>query len=128
MTIVLGAVVGFVAWFLVRYLVAGLFTVDQNERAVKTSFGRAQRLGDATTLDDPIAETLDGRREGALRLSAGAGHPAGRAYFKWPWEQVHKVSIATETMNMAFDPEDPEGEPAAARSWRRSRRTSSTPA
>jgi regulator of protease activity HflC (stomatin/prohibitin superfamily) len=30
----------------------------------------------------------------------------GGPYFKWPWEQVHKVSIATETINMASDPED----------------------
>ena len=30
----------------------------------------------------------------------------GGPYFKWPWEKVHKVSIATETVNMAWDPED----------------------
>ena len=41
MTVAVGIVVGFIAWFLVRYLVAGLYTVNQNERAVKTSFGRA---------------------------------------------------------------------------------------
>lgn len=34
---------GFVAWFLMRYLIVGIFAVNQNERAVKTSFGRAQR-------------------------------------------------------------------------------------
>jgi len=33
--------------------------------------------------------------------------PAGGLYFKWPWEKVYKVSIATQTLNMAFDPEDP---------------------
>ena len=38
MLIVLGCLIGFLAWFIVRYLVAGLYTVDQNERAVKTSF------------------------------------------------------------------------------------------
>ena len=38
--IILGCLIGFVAWFLVRYFLAGLYTVDQNERAVKTSFGR----------------------------------------------------------------------------------------
>jgi regulator of protease activity HflC (stomatin/prohibitin superfamily) len=32
----------------------------------------------------------------------------GGPYFKWPWEKVHKVSVATETANMAFDPESPE--------------------
>ncbi len=42
-----GMIFGFVIWFLVRYLVAGLYTVAQNERAVKTSFGRAERVGDA---------------------------------------------------------------------------------
>ena len=57
-TIFLGCVVGFVAWFLVRYLVAGFYTVNQNERAMKTSFGRAERVGDAMTAQDPIAEQL----------------------------------------------------------------------
>ena len=32
-------------------------------------------------------------------------HPGG-PYFKWPWETVHKVSIATQAINMAVDPED----------------------
>jgi regulator of protease activity HflC (stomatin/prohibitin superfamily) len=32
----------------------------------------------------------------------------GGPYFKLPWEMVHKVSIATETINMARDPEDPD--------------------
>jgi regulator of protease activity HflC (stomatin/prohibitin superfamily) len=31
----------------------------------------------------------------------------GGPYFKWPWESVYKVSVATETANMAFDPESP---------------------
>ena len=31
----------------------------------------------------------------------------GGPYFKWPWEKVHKVSVATNTANMAFDPEAP---------------------
>jgi hypothetical protein len=38
MTVTVGIVVGFIAWFFVRCLVAGLFTVNQNERAVKTRF------------------------------------------------------------------------------------------
>ena len=29
--------------------------------------------------------------------------PPGGPYFKWPWERVYKVSIATETVNMAQD-------------------------
>ena len=33
--------------------------------------------------------------------------PPGGPYFKWPWEKVHKVSVATQTINMACDPETP---------------------
>ena len=31
------------------YLAGGIYTVNQNERAVKTNFGRAERIGVATT-------------------------------------------------------------------------------
>jgi regulator of protease activity HflC (stomatin/prohibitin superfamily) len=31
----------------------------------------------------------------------------GGPYFRWPWEKVHKVVIATQTMNMALDLETP---------------------
>ena len=46
----IGIVIGFVGWFMLRYIVTSFYTVNQNERAVKTSFGRAQRVGKATTL------------------------------------------------------------------------------
>lgn len=104
----LGIVLGFVAWFLVRYLVAGLYTVDQNQRAVKTSFGRAQRIGTQTTLDDPIAEPLRPEERERYRYPQVRVIPPGGPYFKWPWERVYKVNVATQTANMAFDPEDPQ--------------------
>ena len=51
-----GFLLGFAAWFIVRFLLMGIYTVDQNQRAVKTAFGRAQRVpGGKTTLDQPIA-------------------------------------------------------------------------
>jgi len=31
----------------------------------------------------------------------------GGPYFKWPWQKIYKVSVATQTVNMAFDPEAP---------------------
>jgi regulator of protease activity HflC (stomatin/prohibitin superfamily) len=96
-----------VAWFLVRYLAAGLFTVNQNERAVKTSFGRAQRLGELTTLDDPVSDALTEEERGRYAFPQVRVIPPGGPYFKWPWEKVHKVSVATETVNMAWDPENP---------------------
>jgi regulator of protease activity HflC (stomatin/prohibitin superfamily) len=107
MSILIGCIVGFVGWFLVRYLAAGMFTVDQNERAVKTSFGRAERIGSATTLDDPIAESLSPEERERYRFPQVRVIPPGGPYFKFPWERVYKVPIATQTVNMAFDPENP---------------------
>lgn len=102
-----GCLLGFIAWFLVRYLVAGVYTVNQNERAVKTSFGRAQRLGDATTAQDPISASLTPAQKQRYTYPQVRVIQPGGPYFKWPWEKVYKVSIATETVNMAFDPMAP---------------------
>jgi len=56
MPTLIGILLGLLAWFLLRMILMGVYTVDQNQRAVKTSFGRALRVpGDKTTLDDPIA-------------------------------------------------------------------------
>ena len=85
----------------------GFYTVDQNERAVKTVFGRAQRIGNLTTLDDPIAESLRDDEKDRYRFPQVRVIMPGGPYFKWPWEKVYKVSIATATANMAFDPELP---------------------
>jgi len=108
MGIILGIIVGFIAWFLVRYLIAGLFTVDQNERAVKTSFGRAERIGSNSILDDPIAASLTPEERGRYDAPILRVIPPGGPYFKWPWEKVYKVNISTQTINMAYDPESPE--------------------
>jgi regulator of protease activity HflC (stomatin/prohibitin superfamily) len=108
MPITLGIAAGFIAWFLVRYLVAGLFTVNQNERAVKTSFGRAQRIANLTTHDDPITESLNDEERARYRYPQVRVIMPGGPYFKWPWEQVYKASIATGTVNMAWDPQDPQ--------------------
>ncbi|HYG35451.1 MAG TPA: SPFH domain-containing protein [Clostridia bacterium] len=107
MNILLGVVVGFVAWFLVRYLIAGIYTVNQDERAVKTCFGRAERIGGASTLQDPIADSLPPEEKERYNYPQVRVIPPGGPYFKWPWERIHKVPIATQTMNMAFDPETP---------------------
>jgi len=108
MEALIGIFLGFAAWFVLRFVLLGLYTVAQNERAVKTSFGRAERVpGKRTTLDDPIAEFL--RPEERTRYSYPQVRviPPGGPYFKMPWEKIRKVSIATMTINMAIDLEDP---------------------
>ena len=103
----LGFLLGFAAWFFLRYVLGGFYTVDQNERAVKTRFGRAVRLGKATTLEDPIADYLNDKdKERYIYPQVRVIQPGG-PYFRWPWERIHKVSIATETINMALDLETP---------------------
>jgi regulator of protease activity HflC (stomatin/prohibitin superfamily) len=108
MDLALGFLIGFFIWFIVRVVVGGIFTVDQNERAVKTSFGRAERLaGDKTTLDDPIAGFLaEDERTRYIYPQVRVILPGG-PYLKMPWEKVRKVSLATTTINMALDLEDP---------------------
>ena len=106
MPIVLGCIFGFIFWFLMRYLVAGIYTVDQNQRAVKTRFGRAERVGKLTTQEDPIADSLTDDQKSRYSYPQVRVIPPGGPYFKWPWEKIHKISIATETVNMAWDPED----------------------
>lgn len=100
-----GLVFGAFGWFVLRYVIFGFFTVNQNERAVKTSFGRAVRLT-TTTLDNPMAEYLRPDERERYKYPQLEVIPPGGPYFKWPWEKVYKVSVATETVNLAFDPED----------------------
>src|SRR5580704_17860167 len=105
--ILAGCAIGILAWFIVRCIVGGFFTVAQNERAVKTSLGRAERVGTATTLESPIAQNLQAdERERYNYPQVRVIHPGG-PYFKWPWERVYKAAISTQTVNMAYDPETP---------------------
>ncbi len=102
-----GIGLGFLAWFTLRYVILGFYKVDQNERAVLTSFGRAQRISAASTIytagGDAMRESERERYEYPQVRVVGPGGP----YFCWPWQQVHKVEIATRTVNMAWDPEQP---------------------
>lgn len=102
-----GILFGVIGWFVVRYILTSFYTVNQGQVAVKTSFGRAQRLGKTTTLDSPIAEALrPDERERYAWPQLRVIRPGG-PYFKWPWERIYKISVATETLNMAKDVEDP---------------------
>jgi len=104
----IGMAIGFILWFIVRHGIFGIYTVDQNERAVVTSFGRAQRIEGMTTLNDPISETLKADEKERYIYPQLRVIPPGGPYFKFPWQRVYKVSIATETVSIAYDPEDPD--------------------
>ncbi len=106
MEIVIGIILGVVLWFVFRFVLTGIYTVDQNQRAVLTSFGRAERIGSATTADDPIAASLSAEELPRYTYPQVRVIPPG-VYFKWPWQRAYRVSIATETINMAYDPASP---------------------
>jgi len=102
-----GIFIGFIAWFFVRYLAGGIYTVNQNERAVKTTFGRAERIPGASTTASPLAAQLDADEKQRYQYPQVRVIMPGGPYFKWPWQKIYKVSIATQTVNMAFDPDSP---------------------
>ena len=107
MDIVLGVLLGIGLWFFARYGIGGFYTIGPNERAVLCTFGRAQRIDDeATTLSDPVAEkfTAEERQRYAYPQVRVVGPGF---YWKLPWQTLHRTSIATSTVSIAFDPEDP---------------------
>ncbi len=107
MSIILGIVAGAVAWFVVRCVLTGFFTVEQNERAVITSFGKAQRIKGRTTLDLPMAEHLTDDHKSRYNYPQLRVIGPGGPYVKMPWQKVHKVNVAIITASVAYDPEDP---------------------
>lgn len=91
---------GLAVYAIFRIGVAGFFTVRPNERAVLTSFGRAQRLPGAPFEDPDLSEDERQRYQYPRLRVIGPGGP----YLKMPWQRVHKVEVATQTVNLVWDP------------------------
>jgi len=107
-SLILGVLVGTAAWFVIRCVLTGFYTVEQNERAVVTTLGRVQRVKGKTTLDLPIGDHLsDDHKTRYIYPQVRVVGPGG-PYVKMPWQRVHKVSVAIETSSIAYDPEDPQ--------------------
>lgn len=102
-----GLIFGLIAWFLARYGLGGFYTIGPNERAVLCTFGKAQRVGQATTLDDPVSADLRAsERDRYVYPQVRVVGPG--FYWKLPWQSLHRASIATATVSIAYDPEDPQ--------------------
>jgi regulator of protease activity HflC (stomatin/prohibitin superfamily) len=107
MSTFVAVILGIVVWFILRCVIYGFYTVDQNERAVVTTFGKAPRFLNKTTLDDPSAAALrEDERERYKYPQLIVMQPG--LHFKFPWQEVYKISIATQTVSIAFDPENPQ--------------------
>ncbi|MEM6795275.1 MAG: SPFH domain-containing protein [Acidobacteriota bacterium] len=91
---------GLMIYVIFRVGVTGFFTVRPDERAVITSFGRAQRLpGGSTGSPDLSPDEQERYQFPQLRVI-----PPGGPYLKMPWQKVHKVSIATQAVDLVWDP------------------------
>jgi regulator of protease activity HflC (stomatin/prohibitin superfamily) len=96
-----GICFGLIVYGLFRALFTGFYTVRPNERAVITSFGRARRLsGESQVSTTPSS---DGEPSRYAYPSLRVIKPGG-PYFKWPWQKVHKVDIATQAVDLTWDP------------------------
>ncbi len=97
-----------IAIYLLVHLFSGCFyVVNQNERAVKVIFGRAKRANKTNMLNPALYEGLREDEKERYNFPELEVTMPGGPYFKWPWEKIKKVAIATNTANMAYDPESP---------------------
>jgi regulator of protease activity HflC (stomatin/prohibitin superfamily) len=108
MEITFGIVCGVAAFLVIYCLLGGVYTINQNERAVLTNFGRAERIGKKTSLDSPIAENLNPEeRERYVYPQVRVIGPGG-PYLRMPWQRVYRVSIAIQTISIGTDPDVPQ--------------------
>lgn len=106
MELLIGMFLGFVFWFFARYGLGGFYTVGPNERAVLSTFGRAERMGTHTTLEDPVSQSLSPEERDRYAYPMVRVISPGFSW-KFPWQTLHRASIATSTVSIAYDPEQP---------------------
>lgn len=91
--------VGLGIYLAFRVLITSLYTVRPDQRAVITSCGKARRM--QGMVDNTELSEEEQKRYTYPRVQViGPGGP----YFKWPWQKVHKVSVATEATDLTWDP------------------------
>ncbi len=99
-------ILSFLLYFFLRCIFSGLFIIDQNERAIVATFGKAPILPGRTTLDDPISESLSAdEKERYVYPMVRVTMPG--LHFKFPWQKVYRVSIAIQNLSVAYDPDFP---------------------
>ena len=106
---VIAIFLGVLVYSFFKCIASGFYTVSPDQRAVVTSFGKAQRLklgsesgtkpGEVNSVTAPSEEDAQRYDYPQVRV-VGPGGP----YFKMPWQKVHKISIATQAVDLSWDP------------------------
>lgn len=91
---------GLIAYALLRSVITGFYTVSPDQRAVTTSFGRANIIEAAPDSSSFLSDEEKKRYQFPKLHIIKPGGP----YFKWPWMRVYKVSIATKAIDLTWDP------------------------
>lgn len=95
-----GFIVGVAIFAIIRVLITGFYTVRPDQRAVLTSFGRAVRAPGSGAVDENLSEDELKRYQYPVVQVIQPGGP----YFKWPWQKLYKVSVATQAVDIVWDP------------------------
>jgi regulator of protease activity HflC (stomatin/prohibitin superfamily) len=96
-----GLILGIIIYCVVRCLLRGFYTVRPDQRAVITSFGAVQKLKGGGSTPPPVLSDDEQQRYNFPQVRVtGPGGP----YFKMPWQKVHKVSVATQSVDLVWDP------------------------
>ncbi|MFP4602357.1 MAG: SPFH domain-containing protein [Halochromatium sp.] len=98
--LLLAFLLGLCVYIAFKVVIRALYIVKPNERAVLASFGRAVRLGDQWVVDAHLDEDERERYRFPQLRMIGPGGP----YFKWPWQEVHKVEVDTKSIDLTWDP------------------------
>jgi regulator of protease activity HflC (stomatin/prohibitin superfamily) len=105
MTFLLGLMMGIIIYSFFRCIVGGFYTVSPDQRAVVTSFGRAERLqGTVVAPDVDGLGDLSNEEQNRYEYPQVRVVRPGGPYFKMPWQDVHKVTVATQSVDLSWDP------------------------
>lgn len=100
-----GLFLGVGVYLLIRTLPGCVFSIGPTERGVLQSFGRAERLQWTLANDPRLGNLLDEEEKTRFDYPQIRTIPPGGPYFKWPWQQLHKVDMTIQTTDLTWDPD-----------------------
>jgi regulator of protease activity HflC (stomatin/prohibitin superfamily) len=103
MTIAISFLLGLLLYAFIRVVATAFYVVRPDQRAVITSFGRADRLP-TDEVDKATGPHMTADEHLRYQYPKVRVVRPGGPYFRWPWQQVHKVSVATQAVDLNWDP------------------------